>query len=94
MDFVVFSYDIVKDRRRARVQRALKAALVPVQKSVFEGPMKEGQPARTLEALRKLIDPRRDSVRLYHLCPQCRRRVALAGVAAAVPLVPEDVVVQ
>ncbi|MCK6530082.1 CRISPR-associated endonuclease Cas2 [Myxococcota bacterium] len=94
MDFLVVAYDIVKDRRRARLQRRLKEWLPRVQKSVFEGPFPESHRARLLAAVAGLIDPRRDTVRVYHLCAACRARTELLGNSPAVPDEPEDVVLE
>ncbi len=93
MDYVIMAYDVVKNRRRAKVMKALKASLSHVQKSVFEGPIREGQGMKLLESVARLVDLRQDSVRMYHLCPQCRRRVDILGVAMPVPLIHEDVIV-
>ena len=48
---LVLSYDVVENRRRARFHKRLKRYLLPVQKSVFEGPV---VPAR-LDALERLV---------------------------------------
>ncbi|HNX20497.1 MAG TPA: CRISPR-associated endonuclease Cas2 [Acidobacteriota bacterium] len=90
---VVVSYDVVKDRRRNRVSKALKAHLERVQKSVFEG---EVTPKR-LEAIRrlmaKLIDPETDSVRIYQLCARCVPALEIVGCGTYVEAPDEDVMV-
>jgi CRISPR-associated protein Cas2 len=69
--YLVVCYDIVENRRRARVLRKLREYLVHVQKSVFEGLLEE----QRLEPLRRMlleeIDPVTDTVRIFHLCSRC-----------------------
>jgi CRISPR-associated protein Cas2 len=68
---LVVCYDIVEDRRRARVARKLCGYLTRVQKSVFEGLLGDER----LDSLRRMlveeIDPVTDTVRIYHLCGRC-----------------------
>ena len=69
--YLVVCYDIVENRRRARVARQMVGYLTRVQKSVFEGPLADDR----LEPLRRMlleeIDPVTDTVRIYHLCGRC-----------------------
>ena len=69
--YLVVCYDIVENRRRARVARRVVEYLTRVQKSVFEGPLADDR----LEPLRRMlleeIDPVTDTVRIYHLCGRC-----------------------
>ena len=69
--YFVVCYDIVENRRRARVARQMVGYLTRVQKSVFEGPLDEDR----LEPLRRMlleeIDPVTDTVRIFHLCGRC-----------------------
>ena len=69
--YLVVCYDIVENRRRARVARRMVEYLTRVQKSVFEGPLADDR----LEPLRRMlleeIDPVTDTVRIYHLCGRC-----------------------
>jgi CRISPR-associated protein Cas2 len=69
--YCVVCYDIVEDRRRARVLRKLREFLTRVQKSVFEGPLDDDR----LEPMRRMlleeIDPVTDTVRIFHLCGRC-----------------------
>ncbi len=73
--YLVVAYDIVSDRRRARLARKLEDFLPRIQKSVFEGWL----PARRRAALERLIldeiDLEEDEVRIYHLCGHCRNIV-------------------
>ena len=63
----VLAYDIVANRRRARFFKKLKAFLVPVQKSVFEGPMDARGLARVEKLIHSVLDLEEDAVRIYAL---------------------------
>lgn len=69
--YLVVWYDIVENRRRARVLRKQREYLAHVQKSVFEGPLEQ----QRLEPLRRIlleeIDPVTDTIRIFHRCNRC-----------------------
>jgi CRISPR-associated protein Cas2 len=77
--YLVVSYDVVSNRRRARLAKRLKNDLERVQKSVFEGEAEEAAYARVLKAAREEIDPAEDSVRVYILCKNCMRNLEVVG---------------
>lgn len=81
---VVFSYDVVEDRRRARLFRRLKRYLVPVQRSVFEGQLSAADLARVEALALQVVDCETDSVRIYVLCGGCAPRVRHLGTAVPV----------
>lgn len=54
--FLVVCYDIVEDRRRARLFRQMKDFLPRVQKSVFEGPLSDARYYILLTIIKKEID--------------------------------------
>lgn len=89
----VISYDVCETPRRSRLHKLLRGHLRWVQLSVFEGHL----PAGKLDALRgriqQLIDPGRDSVRIYPMCRRCRGAIDLLGVAEPTPEGPEDVII-
>lgn len=89
---LVLCYDIVKTRRRSRLQKKLKGFLVPVQKSVFEGhlPVKRYPDLRDL--VRDTIQPAEDTVRIYHLCGGCVGLLELFGTSKSIATEPSDVV--
>lgn len=91
--YVVVSYDIVCDRRRARLAKRLVARLHRVQKSVFEGEVTDAGLDAVVSDLRREIDPAEDSVRVYHLCQGCEKNVDLLGVAPTWARPDEDEVV-
>jgi len=73
--FVVVAYDIPDDRRRERLHKALLDYGTPVQYSVFECLLDREQVSRMKWAVRRVIKPRLDHVRYYHLCAACQGRV-------------------
>jgi CRISPR-associated protein Cas2 len=76
--FIVVSYDISHDRRRARLHRALKNFGMPVQYSVFEC-MLEPKAFSRLQAVVQQIIKLNDRVHYYHLCEPCKRQIMASG---------------
>jgi CRISPR-associated protein Cas2 len=84
--FTVIAFDIVDDRTRYRVVRALRRYSVRVQKSVFEAPRLPPNGFRRLRAeLEALIDMEVDKVRYYFLCAACKGRIELSGEGGVTP---------
>jgi len=77
--FLVASYDIVSDRRRARVANTLKDYGSRVQYSVFECNLEHGRLSEMLRRVAGLIDEKEDSFRVYSLCEACVKRVKTFG---------------
>lgn len=78
--FTVIAFDIVDDRTRYRVVKALRRYAVRVQKSVFEAPRLAPNHFQRLRTdLESVIDDRDDTVRYYALCATCRSRIELSG---------------
>lgn len=66
--FVVVSYDIPDDRRRAKVLKTLKNYGLHVQYSVFECDLKPDTFRQLKEQLAKLVSKTDDNIRFYTLC--------------------------
>ena len=64
--FVILAYD-VQQKRVAKVMKTVKKYLLPVQKSVFEGVITEGQLKHLQQELAQIVDPEKDSVVIYRL---------------------------
>ena len=77
--FMVASYDIPGDQRRARVADILKDYGRRVQYSVFECDLDNARFSEMLNALQQAIDEREDSLRIYKLCEGCLSRVSFLG---------------
>jgi len=76
---VAVAYDVADDARRTRLHERLKDFGTPVQYSVFECLLEEGDLARMQEAIAAMIDRDEDRVRLYLLCGGCAGRVRIVG---------------
>lgn len=81
---VVVTYDITRDRNRAKVAALLEEVLTRVQWSVFEGDLPTEVLQRAIERVLRLIDPETDSVRVYPLCASCAPRVDVYGLRGPV----------
>lgn len=77
--FVVVSYDIVDDRRRAKVLKTMKDFGTRVQYSVFECELNAVELARLKAQLAPIIQAGEDSVRFYALCRSCMQRIHVMG---------------
>ncbi|MCD6389289.1 MAG: CRISPR-associated endonuclease Cas2 [Desulfobulbaceae bacterium] len=66
-------YDIVDDRKRAKIAGLLKDYGFRVQKSVYECRLEAGRFRELRERLGKFVDCREDSIIMYPLCADCRR---------------------
>jgi CRISPR-associated protein Cas2 len=77
--YMVISYDVVDDRKRTRVSKVLINHGRRVQKSVFECLITEKQYLSLKEALEKIIDMEKDSVRYYTLCAGCIHNIQFSG---------------
>ncbi len=75
----VLVYDVVDNRRRSRLHRALKDFGLPVQRSVFEFDLDPKEVDRMMHRVEKLIDTEEDTVRLYRICASCIAEVRILG---------------
>jgi len=78
----VLVYDVVNDRRRTRLHRALKDYGTPVQRSVFEFDLSAGEAEKMMERVEALISDDEDTVRLYRLCSACLAETRILGEGA------------
>jgi len=90
---VVVCYDIVSDRRRARLHKRLKDYLPRVQKSVFEGELPDWRLPKMLDMIMVSIDHKEDAVRVYELCGRCLPSVKVIGTGPHVVDSLEDIVI-
>ena len=76
---VVVAYDISSDRHRQKVADLLEMVLTRVQRSVFEGDLPAEVLAKSIQRALTHIEPKTDSIRVYHLCAACAPRVDVYG---------------
>ena len=80
--FFVVSYDVVNDRRRARLHKLLKGYGQRVQRSVFECILDAAAVSSMKEKIHEVIDSKTDSVRYYALCTPCSHKVEVKGIGS------------
>ena len=86
--FVVVTYDLPNDRRRAKLHKLLEDYGTPVQYSVFECLVTQEELQELKKRVKRVIKPRLDQVRYYHLCASCQRRIETT--AGSVDVVAEE----
>jgi len=78
--FYLVCYDVVDDKRRNRVVKALKGYGVRVQKSVFECVLTEDQLEYVERLVMKCLKLEVDQVRFYPMSGHTRRKIKILGV--------------
>lgn len=78
----IVTYDIVDDRRRTRLAKALKDFGNRVQYSVFECLMGSKELCKMRERIANLTNHGEDSVRIYSMCGECEGKVEIIGTGA------------
>ena len=86
--FVVITYDLPNDRRRTKLHKLLEDYGTPVQYSVFECLVTSKELAELKKRVKRVIKPRLDQVRYYHLCASCQKRIETT--AGSVDVVAEE----
>jgi CRISPR-associated protein Cas2 len=84
MAYFVVAYDISSNKRRKKIGDALEAYGKRVNYSVFEIQLGSKSQKSVLEKeLLKLIEPKTDSLRFYHVCENCMKKSWSLGEEAA-----------
>ncbi len=83
--FYVVAYDVVADRRRAKIAKYLEAVGDRVQESVFECYLTAAELAKLQKKLGKVLNQEEDSLRYYFLCSDCRGKIRTAGRGQVTP---------
>jgi CRISPR-associated protein Cas2 len=76
----IVSYDIVNNKQRTLLAKKLLNFGQRVQYSVFECNLSKKQVAEMKKQLLPLIDKKKDSLRIYRLCDQCRKQIQSIGI--------------
>lgn len=76
---LLVTYDVVEDKRRGKVAKALEKLGRRVQYSVFL--LRGRTPEEVAAALESFIVPKEDNVRIHVLCAACEGRALLLGCA-------------
>lgn len=80
----VISFDIVGDKIRSRAVKIISEYAYRVQKSVFEGILSKESLLEMQLKLKKILDMKSDSVRIYPLCKKCESEVTIIGIGKKV----------
>ena len=91
--YLVVCYDVVSDRRRARLLRKMKGFMSHVQKSVFEGEVADPRLQDLRKMIGEVIDLTEDTVRIYYLCARCIPATEIIGLGIYVDSEETDEVV-
>lgn len=78
-NFYLVAYDISDDRRRARTARLMESLGSRVQYSVFEAYFTDAELEKTIKRLKKNLEEKEDSLRIYLLCRSCCQKVKMVG---------------
>lgn len=78
--YIMITYDVSDNKRRARMAKSLKDYLDRVQKSVFEGELDDEKLQLVEAKLVEEMDEDQDSLRVYPLCAACKRRIRVHGL--------------
>lgn len=76
---IVVAYDIVDNKRRAKMRKFLRELGLNTQKSVFECEVEESDLAALRRYAAKRLNPEEDQLALYHLCAHCAARAEIQG---------------
>ena len=90
-DFYLLAYDISDDKRRAKIARIIEAAGARVQGSVFEAYLSPADLQTLIKRIKKVMKKGEDSLRVYFLCEDCRKKIQAIGSGAVTQ--PPDVVI-
>lgn len=82
--YVIVCYDVVSDRRRARLLKRMKGFLPHVQKSVFEGEISDSSLVEMRRRILDTIDANEDTVRIYQQCGRCIPATEILGTGVYV----------
>lgn len=75
----IVSYDIPDDRRRTKLAKVIKDFGDRVQYSVFECLLDRELLKKMEERIVRIINIKEDSVRVYALCGNCEKAIAIFG---------------
>ncbi|HNY20324.1 MAG TPA: CRISPR-associated endonuclease Cas2 [Flexilinea sp.] len=77
--FCLIAYDIADNQRRLKVSKILESYSNRVQESVFEGFLTRAELEKIIKRVEKIIEKQEDSLRVYFICEECRKKMILIG---------------
>ncbi len=76
-EMYVVVYDISNDKRRTKLHNKLLDFGTPVQYSVFECHLDQKMKKKMDEGIKKILRPRKDSLRVYAICANCEVKIEI-----------------
>ncbi len=73
-------YDIADNKRRRKIEKALKQYGKRVQESVFEADLDEKRYQQMKEEIKYLANHEEDNLRFYRICKACKTATETMGV--------------
>ena len=77
--FIVVSYDIVNDKTRNKISKTMLDFGTRIQYSVFECNLTEEQIKKMTKKLKRILNEKEDSIRIYFLCEHCLKKTEVLG---------------
>ncbi len=78
--FYIISYDIPDDKHRQKIAKILLDFGNRVQYSVFETILTIELLEKMIARLKKVVCDEEDSIRIYRLCAECKKEIAVLGL--------------
>ncbi|WP_298068395.1 CRISPR-associated endonuclease Cas2 [uncultured Mailhella sp.] len=75
----LIAYDIRNADRLRKLARIAQDYGLRIQKSIFEAELLPSELKDMESRMKKLIDPREDGIKIFHLCQSCEARRTGAG---------------
>ncbi|GAP23057.1 CRISPR-associated endonuclease Cas2 [Leptolinea tardivitalis] len=77
--FYILAYDISNDKRRTKIAKLMESSGTRVQGSVFEAWFSPKELDKVVQRSKRILVDKEDSLRVYFLCEDCRKKVSLYG---------------
>lgn len=75
----LISYDIVSDKRRAKIAKILERYGVRIQFSVFESDLSKSKLNELKKELKVFVDNKKDSLIIFPMCDKCYEKLEFLG---------------
>lgn len=75
----LISYDIVSDKRRAKIAKILEKYAVRIQFSVFESNLSKTKLKELKKELKAFVDNKKDSLIIFPMCDNCYEKLEFLG---------------
>ncbi len=83
--FYIICFDIFNKKRLRQVAIQMENYGQRIQYSVFECHLNEENLNKLKQQLKQIIEPTKDHIRYYHLCPKDHKKILLDGKGVLTP---------